>query len=78
MRLARRTSASASTFSDWQGPIGLVLGQRIGEIDGVDRSEPPVHLDEDVDVWTHGVALPAQRRDRREVLSSSGSGSILS
>jgi hypothetical protein len=59
-------------------PIGLELGKRIGEIDGVHRGEPPVHLNEDIDVWTDGVALPARRGDRREVLSSSGSGSILS
>jgi hypothetical protein len=39
---------------------------------------PALPWAKDIDVWTEGVALPARRRDRRKVLSSSGSGSILS
>jgi len=46
-------------------PVGLELGKRIGEIDGVHRCEPPVHLDEDIDVWTDGVAEPRASPARR-------------
>src|SRR5262245_32242216 len=44
-------------------PIGLELSERIGEIDGVHRREPPVHLDQDVDVRTNGVADRARHRN---------------
>src|SRR5712691_940551 len=41
-------------------PIGLELRERIGEIDGVHRRQPPVRLDQNVDVRPDGIAHRAR------------------